>query len=54
MVKNTAPAPEMELVVKESFSEYHKGDIITDPEKIAALLASEWSDHVIKKPITRA
>lgn len=40
-----------ELVVVENFAEYVKGQIITEAEKIKELVESEWSAHVVKKPV---
>lgn len=40
----------MNLCVTEPFGEYAKGDIITDAEAIAAILASEQARFVVKIP----
>lgn len=36
------------LVVKNPFAGRAKGEVITDPETIAAIIASEHEGHVIK------
>ena len=45
---------EFELVVVENFSEYVKGEIITEAEKIEALIGSEFEAHFVKKAVTPA
>jgi len=36
------------LIVKEPFGYYSKGQRITDPAEVAAILAGEQEGHVIK------
>lgn len=49
--KSAKAALAYELVVVENFGEYVKGQIITESEKINELVDSEWSAHVVKKPV---
>lgn len=39
-----------ELVVLESFLGHVKGDVISEAEKVSALLESEWVSHFVKRP----
>lgn len=40
------------LVVVENFLNHVKGEVITDAEKVAEILESEWQAHVVKKAPT--
>lgn len=43
-------APAFELVVTNPFDGFEKGQIISDPEKVAEILESENQGNVVKKP----
>lgn len=45
---------DFELVVIENFAEHIKGEIITEAEKIEALIGSEFEAHFVKKAKTPA
>ncbi|MBM2884098.1 hypothetical protein JFK97_06810 [Chromobacterium phragmitis] len=41
-------APAYALVVRQPFGDYQRGDKITDPQKVADILAGENESHVVK------
>ncbi|WP_186250803.1 hypothetical protein [Burkholderia gladioli] len=42
------PAADRTLVVVHAFGDYRRGDSITDPREVAAVLASENANHCRK------
>jgi len=44
----------IELVVVENFLSHVKGEIITDAEKVAEYLESEFQNHFVKKTASPA
>ncbi|WP_189339031.1 hypothetical protein [Chromobacterium amazonense] len=40
--------PAYKLVVRQPFGDYQRGDQITDPQKVADILAGENESHVVK------
>ncbi|WP_186122370.1 hypothetical protein [Burkholderia gladioli] len=42
------PAADRTLVVVHAFGDYRRGDSITDPSEVAAVLASENANHCRK------
>lgn len=44
---DTAPTPE--LVVVEPFPGHVRGDLITDPDEVRAILDGAWSSHVVQR-----
>ncbi|QIY81502.1 hypothetical protein [Chromobacterium violaceum] len=41
-------APAYTLVVKQPFGDYQRGEQISDPQKVADILAGENESHVVK------
>ena len=47
-VNNKKPLADRPLVVVHAFGDYRRGDSITDPSEVAAVLASENANHCRK------